>query len=368
MRIAFVIPNLGAGGAERVASLLCNEWAAQGHAVTAITFDAAGAGGFYRLDESVALRQIDAVNRRANPVWRVATNLRRRSRLSAILRALAPEVIVAFTTEANVVTLWAGAGLGVPVVVSERNQPDRPGLGPLRRAARRLTYPRAAAIVVQTDAIAAWGRGHFRVPVHVLPNPVRREAQPHRGAVQEGEKRLVAVGRLVRQKGFDRLIASFARLASKHLDWKLIIYGEGGERGALEAEIRRLSLGDRIAMPGVQTAMDRVFAETTLFVLPSRFEGYPNVLLEALAAGCPVVATNCPGATAEILDEGRFGLLVTADDEDALSFGLDRMMSDEALRARYAATARQAVEHLDVSIVAGRWLDLFSALGGGTNP
>jgi glycosyltransferase involved in cell wall biosynthesis len=367
MRIAFVIPNLGAGGAERVASLLCNEWVGTGHEVSAMTFEPRGVKPVYILDEQVALEQIDALNVTRSPVSLIAANVRRVSRLRATLKQFVPDVIVAFTTEANVVALWAASGLDIPVVVSERNQPDRPGLGRARRAARRLTYPYAAAIVVQTEAIAAWARRRFRVPVHVLPNPVRLDAAVCRQEGQDGEKRLVAVGRLVPQKGFDRLIASFARLAIKHPDWKLTICGEGVERGALEAEIQRLSLAGRVSLPGVKEDMHQIFAEATLFVLPSRFEGYPNVLLEALAAGCPVVATDCPGATAEILDDGRYGSLVTADDDDALTFGLDHMMSDEALRAGYAAKASQAVEHLDVAPVARRWLDLFAALDARTS-
>ena len=315
------------------------------------------------IDDAVTLRQIDALNTHANPVFRIATNVRRVARLREVLKDPAPDVIVAFTTEANVVALWAARDLGIPVVVSERNQPDRPGLGRLRRGLRRMIYPKASAIVVQTEAIADWARRRFDVPVHILPNPVRLEAWEGLTSIRSPEKKLVAVGRLARQKGFDRLIATFARLAPKHPDWSLLIYGEGKERGPLEAEVERLGLNSRISLPGVRKDMSRVFGSADVVVLSSRYEGYPNVLLEALAAGCPVIATDCPGAVADILDQGRYGLLVPADDDDALAFGLDRLMSDEALRARYAGTAPQAVKDIEVGAVARRWLDLFSALG-----
>ena len=111
--------------------------------------------------------------------------------------------------------------------------------------------------------------------------------------------------------------------------------------------------------------MSRVLGSADLFVLSSRYEGYPNVLLEALAAGCPVVATDCPGAVAEILGGGRYGLLVPADDNDALGFGLDRLISDDSLRSHYAATAQKAVQGLDARTIARRWLDLFAALCAG---
>ncbi len=363
MRIAFVIPTLRAGGAERVASLLCNFWVERGFPVAILTFEAPGADAVCALDARVVLRQLDLLNQSRNPLSIVATNRRRLQRLRAALQAFKPDVVVAFTTEANVVALWAAAGLGIPVVVSERNQPDRPGLGPVRRAIRRLSYPRAATIVVQTEAIAAWARRRFRVPVEILPNPVRlakgtEASEPRRGL----PKKLIAVGRLVRQKGFDILIAAFAKIAGRHPDWVLAIYGEGGERARLEAQIGACGLSERILLEGVSKQIEGVYAGADLFVLPSRFEGYPNALIEALAAGCPVVATDCPGATAEILGRGRFGMLVPPEDADALAAALDHMMSDAALRARYAAQAREAVSELDVATVGGRWLNLLASL------
>src|SRR5581483_11320557 len=133
MRIAFVIPTLRAGGAERVASLLCNFWVERGFPVAVLTFEAPGADAVCALDARVVLRQLDLLNQSRNPLSILATNRRRLRRLRAALQEFKPDAVVAFTTEANVVALWAAAGLGVPVVVAERNQPDRPGLGPVRR-------------------------------------------------------------------------------------------------------------------------------------------------------------------------------------------------------------------------------------------
>lgn len=359
MRITLVLPTFRAGGAERVASLLCNFWVDQGHSVAAFTFEAPGADQVHLLDERIVLRQLDLLNRSKRLISIIGTNLRRFGRLRAAIKAFEPDVIVAFTTEANVVALWSALGLDVPVIVSERNQPNRPGLGLVRRALRRLSYPLATAIVVQTEAIAGWAREKFRVTVEVLPNPVRLgEARPQPLSEENAPKRVVAVGRLVWQKGFDLLISAFAKIAARHPDWALAIYGEGGERSALEAQIAACALSDRILLKGVCKEMDDVYAGADLFVLPSRFEGYPNALIEALAAGCPVVTTDCPGATAEILVRGRYGLLVSPESADALASALDHMMSDASLRARYAARAREAILDLDVAIVGRRWLNL----------
>jgi glycosyltransferase involved in cell wall biosynthesis len=292
----------------------------------------------------------------------VGTNLRRLAHIRAALKAFAPDVVVAFTTEANIVALLAARGLGVPVVISERNQPERPGLGRFTPLARRLTYPLAAAIVVQTEAIAAWATARFRAPVHVLPNPVRlpfwQTAAQNRADAME----IVAAGRLVKQKGFDILIGSFALIAASHPGWSLTIYGDGPDRASLEAQIRALGLDDRVSLPGVTNDLASALAKAGLFVLASRYEGYPNVLVEALAASCPVVATNCPGAVAEILGNGKYGLLAPCEDKHALAAALTRAISDPGVREGLSAQAREAVSGLDVDLVARRWLALFESL------
>jgi glycosyltransferase involved in cell wall biosynthesis len=363
VRIVFVIPSLGAGGAERVASLLANDWSANGHEVTLVTFDAPGSEPFFALRPGIALRGLSAPAEPRGLIGKLATNFTRVSQLRSILREIAPDAVVAFMTEANVIALWASRGLGVPVVVSERNQPDRPGLGKAHRLARRLAYPKARSIVVQTDSIASWVKARFHVPVQIIPNPVRLdagEARRERGDVQW----LVSLGRLTQQKGFDVLIKSFAALAAKHPSWRLAIYGEGPDRAQLERLRTMSGCEGRIMLPGLVKDSAEALGEASLFVLPSRFEGYPNALLEALACGLPVIATSCPGGTVEILANGAHGMLVPPDDVAAMTTALDAMMSTPDLRHAYAWKARRAVARLDITAVSKLWLDLLASLRG----
>jgi len=363
VRIVFVIPNLGPGGAERVATLLANDWAGQGHDVTIATFEPAGAEPFFALGPGVAVHGLAATAESPGLVSRLGQNAARISRLRSLLRERRPDVVVAFMTEANIVALWAAKGLGLPVAISERNQPDRPGLGRLRKLARRLSYPLASAIVVQTEAIAAWMAARFRGPVHVIPNPVALDpgvTQREQGDIHE----IISLGRLTQQKGLDVLMRSFAALAGKHPDWRLVIYGEGPDRESLMRLRSASGLEERVALPGLTRDSAAALSRASLFVLPSRFEGYPNALLEALGCGLPVVATACPGATAEILANGLHGMLVPPDDVTAMIAALDAMMSDPTLRQAYASRARPAVAGLDVAAVSQRWLDLLAGLKG----
>jgi GalNAc-alpha-(1->4)-GalNAc-alpha-(1->3)-diNAcBac-PP-undecaprenol alpha-1,4-N-acetyl-D-galactosaminyltransferase len=360
MRIALISPTLSGGGAERVAAVLSNDWATKGQSVTVISFEAPGTSPGYPLEARVSLRQIDGLNQDNGNVARVVTNLRRLARLRRLLKEIDADVVVAFTTEANVVTLLATRGLGLSVAVCERNQPDRPGLGRMRRAARRLTYPFADAIVMQTQEIALWARQRFKVPVHVLPNPVRLEEIFERSPDNVVDQRgIVAAGRLVPQKGFDILIAAFAKIAQQHSDWFMTIYGEGPSRSDLEAQVREAGLQSRVSLPGFVNEIDAALQSAGLFVLPSRYEGFPNILLEALAASCPAVAANCPGSVGAILGDDEFGMLVPAEDAEALAAALGQMMSRPELREHYASKARRAVERLDAAAIGDRWLEVF---------
>jgi glycosyltransferase involved in cell wall biosynthesis len=329
--------------------------------VTLVTFQGAGNKPFFELDPRVSLHQIAAVNRTRNLVEITRTNAARIRRLRTLFIELAPEVIVAFMTEANIIALCASRGLGIPTIVSERNQPERPGLGRLRRMVRNLCYRWCTALVVQTDEISAWAANQFGIPVHVIRNPVLLDREDARRGGEEPhtEYEIVAAGRLVPQKGFDLLIESFAQVASGYPAWNLTIYGEGPDRVALESTIRHRGLIGRVTLPGLCNDMRAAFRQASLFVLPSRFEGYPNVLLEALASGCPVIAADCPGGCKEILDQGRFGVLVPSEDVACLAAALQAMMQSPIEREYYAVRAPGAVRELNVDAIAQRWIDLF---------
>jgi len=156
---------------------------------------------------------------------------------------------------------------------------------------------------------------------------------------------VIAVGRLSQEKGLDTLVRAF-HLVRRRRQARLLIIGEGSERPALDALISRLGLGDLVSMPGFRSNPFAYMARSAVLVLPSRHEGFANVLIEAMACGVPVVATDSIGGTAEILQNGRFGPLVPVDDPERLAAAiesvLDQPIASEILRARarqYSATA-----------------------------
>lgn len=362
MRIAFVISALGAGGAERVAATLCNAWSAAGHEVHLLTYLARGTPSHFAIDPRVALHPLDLLKSSESPLAFLANNLVRIRALRRRFVRLRPDVIVSFTVENNVIAVLATRGLGIPVIVAERTHPAHYRIGRVREFLRDRTYPLADGVVVQTQGVWEWMRRSVGVDAAVLPNPIdlaRFAALPPAGSGQGRRKRLLAIGRMSAEKGLHTLVDAFASVAGRHREWDLRICGDGPMRAEVERRIAASGVAERIQADGVVSDVVPELAAADLYVLPSVFEGYPNALVEALAAGRCCVASECGGPAREILRDGTYGLLAGTGTAGALAAALDTAMSDDALRAGFAARAREAVADCDVAVVSARWIALF---------
>lgn len=343
-RLSIVTSALGAGGAERVISLLARHWVERGWEVTIITFDRPGDPVYHPLPEAVALVRLGL------PAGALAV-ARRACALRGALKRERPDVAIGFLTKINVLTLLATMRTGIPVLVSERNNPLRQGAHPAWNRALRLLYRRADAIVCQTAASVACLPAEVRDRVRVIANPI----VPPEAAPAHRAHKLVAAGRLTEQKGFDLLIEAFARIADRHPRWTLDIWGEGGERRALQALIDARGLAARIRLPGVSARPGGWAEGASAFVLSSRYEGFANVLGEAMALGLPAIAFDCDFGPSELVRDEQDGLLVPAEDVAALAEGLDRLLGDAPLRARLGEAAKSAARAFDVRRIAGQW-------------
>lgn len=382
VRIGLVVSTLAMGGTERAVTTLANYWVGRGHEVRVFTLSGIAAD-FYSLDKAVERHVLgldSTSNGLLNAVW---GNLRRVWRLRRALRAANPDVVVSFLTDVNVLTLLAARGLSVPVLVAERTDPRRHVLPASWVRLRRLLYPWADRVIVQTPPIAEWAAtvvDESKVVVIANAVTVRRPETPV-GCSIDRQATVAAMGRLTWAKGFDVLLRAFAACAALHPAWNLILIGDGEERERLGALARTLGIQDRVLMVGRMTRPEVTLRQAGVFVLPSRYEGFPNALLEAMACGTPTIATEYAPGSESVVRHGVDGLLVPVDDVEALAAALSRLMGDADLRANLGRRASDVIERfsfekimaewdraLDSVVASGQRLDFHSGVAGSSNP
>jgi GalNAc-alpha-(1->4)-GalNAc-alpha-(1->3)-diNAcBac-PP-undecaprenol alpha-1,4-N-acetyl-D-galactosaminyltransferase len=365
MRIMLAITTMNAGGAERVAATMLNYWARTSNRVALLTIYSTQ-NDFYYLDNRVhriALGQ----NRATRNWWEFVVNsLRRVKQIRAAIRAFKPDVVISFLDITNIRVLLAAVGLDVPVVVEEHIDPRQNSIGRVAGCLRRLLYPRAHRLVVLTPAIVGWARRIAkRDAVCVIPNPISEQFCGCGTAESEDDARtVVAMGRMEPQKGFDLLLVAFARCVQKHPTWQLRIFGEGSQRPRLAGLAAGLGIADRVRLENTVREPEKVFRKSSLFVLSSRFEGFPMVLLEAMATGLPVVSFDCPTGPREMIRDGVDGVLVPPGDTEALASAMARLMGNESERRVLGSRATEVVERFGLARVMAIWDELLEKAVG----
>ena len=280
-------------------------------------------------------------------------------RLRQLMLEQRPKRVLALLTKTNILCCAAVWDLPVHLVVSERNDPQRQRLDRLWSRLRRVYYRRADVVTANTDgvlvaleAMGDWNR------LELLPNPLPGKLSMSDSNARPLERQLevLAVARLVPQKGLDVLIRAFASLPECVREgWTLVLVGDGPERESLEALVNRQGLSSVVSFEGFRPDPSLFMQRASIFALPSRFEGMPNALLEAMAAGLPSVVSDASPGPLEMVRDGREGLVVRTDDEVAFAAGLERLMKDVLLRQRCGDSARETLRSLDWEVVEPHW-------------
>ncbi|MEN5065744.1 glycosyltransferase family 4 protein [Achromobacter aegrifaciens] len=367
-RVLLFIHSLHGGGAERVAADLSAHWAGMGREVMVVT-QASAEGDVYTLHPKVR-REVLHTAGEGGGLRGIWSNVQRVRALRRVVKSFRPDIVLGMMTTASVLSVLACAGLSCRVIATEHTHPPSQTLSGFWQRLRRLAYPRAASVVALTRGTADWLAQH--VPgskLAVIPNPVHfplPRAEPVLTPVSgDGRKRLLAVGRLHADKGFDLLIQAYAKLAASHPGWDLVILGEGDERRALEAQVREAGLASRIFMPGRAGNVGDWYDSADLYVLTSRFEGLSNTLLESMASGLAAVSFDCDTGPREIIREGVDGVLVRPNgDVPALCKALDAVMRNDADRVRMAQAATDVRDRFSAARVLQKWQDLFDGVRG----
>jgi glycosyltransferase involved in cell wall biosynthesis len=341
VRVALLVSSLAAAGAERWNANLANLLNAHGVKVTVLTYRK-DKPDFYKLDVGIERGWADF-------------SLRGWMKIRALRQTLAewkPDVVIASGNKTNIRALLAGRKQRWKTIVVEHNDPSQQPIGWKWELARAYTYRYA-------DILVSISRGVDRY-FWFLPQKIKRVIPntfpDHQVRREDGEHRqIIAIGRLASIKGFDRLVEAFARILPQFPEWTLTIWGEGPERVPLTALSEKLGVSHRFRLPGLTEHPMEELARSDLLVLPSRSEGFGNVLIEAMSVAVPVIAFDCPSGPRDIVD-ATSGILVPNGRVDLLAEAMASLLANRQQREALGAGALERAQAFSPKAHIESWL------------
>lgn len=359
MKLILVINTLEKGGAERVLSSLGNSLSNREHQVTIVCLNTAVPG--YPITEKVKVISLLDRKNKDTGFHRIRYAALTGIHFIRLLRAEKPDFVISFMTSAN---LWTGSCcllLNIPYAVSERTTPDHTlkCFNSVMKHLSYLIYKHSRAIVIPAKGIEDCMRSYpsfSRLSNYkVIRNPIFDFKTQPPGQVHS-RNYILGVGRLSPVKGFDLLIMAFNSL--RHLDIDLLIVGEGSEQQSLIKLISDLDLQGRVILTGAKDNLRNYYEQAEVFVLPSRNEGYPNALIEAMSLGCACVAFDCEFGPSEIVQNEVNGLLIANQNITMLSRGILKILKDPVYQHKLKNQARHIRQNNDLEVISSQWEDL----------
>lgn len=378
-KVFFIISSLGGGGAERVMlNILCNIDREVFKPVL-ILFEKRGE----YLDALPPDIEIKVVGTRKG-IFRLRglVSFGVIKKLSKLIKEENPDVLVSFMWYTNLIALTARSlsKSKCRIAVSERYglliSHEGWLIELLRRQVIRFFYPKANLIIVNAKEMGIQLRKMFNISenkIAVIYNPVDLKKinqlcikDAHHLWYQEQIPIITAIGRLTLQKGFAYLLRAVHILLSEGIRCRLVILGRGPERENLEKLSAELVISSHVEFLGFQENPYKYLARSTVFVLSSLYEGFPNVLLEAMALGIPSVATRCPTGPDEIITEGVDGILVPPADEKAIADAIKKLLLDEDLRKRLSEAGKRRIQDFAVEKIVKQYEDAIESVCAGS--
>lgn len=360
MKLVFSVPANIAGGAERVIVTLANYFASIGHEVYLVMLDSKSE--FYQINEKVNQIKLNLDTDGWSQMYKyfhlIPLEIKRILKLRDTYKQIKPDIIVSFLFTTNILNLISLLGLYYPLIISERNDPSKYNV--FRKIVCSLVYPFASRIVCQTNNVKNFFPKYVSRKIKVIPNPIdiKTIAEPYSG---ERNKKIVAIGRLIPQKNFSLLIRAFSKINDEYSKYTLHIYGDGPQREELLELVQELELGERVYFEGVRKNVFKGISNVSLFVMSSDFEGFPNVLAEAMASGIPSISTKFDsGASTELMENERNGYLTPVGDEAALTYAINTILSEPKTAELKAVRALKLRKLLSIEDIAEKWKKLFS--------
>lgn len=366
-RIAFYIGSLGKGGAERVMRNLAEYFYEQGYEVFMVT--KLIEENEYALNPAIP-RIVADITKEEETGKRLGNLVARVKKLRSIWEEIQPDVIVSFIKKNNLMALASANPLKIPVIVSVRSAPARELSG---RGVKQLTFlmfRKAAGIVLQTTQAKEFFPKSLQKKSIILQNSINRDfieyLDSHAYDEENGDNhRVITVGRIDDNKNQKMLAKAFINVAEANSDWTLHFYGDGEGADKVKSIANDSKVSDRIFFHGVVDDVPEQMSKADIFVLPSKVEGMPNALIEAMAMGKACISTDCPcGGPADIMENNVSGILIPVDDIKALEDSLSRLMADEKLRKELGHEASKLRVRLAPDQINNQWKEYIDSIIG----
>lgn len=358
-KLAFYIGSLNKGGAERVFVNLAEFFLQQGYEVIMVT-------QYQKEDEYVLAdgikRIISDIAEEETTGNRIQNFYRRFKKLRDIWKMEKPDAVLSCVGKNNFMTIVTTMFTNTKPVVSVVGEAKEEYPGSLMRGLANLLFPFASGVILQTKRSKFFFSKRIQKTAVILPNSLNPLfIRPRYEG--EREKRIVTVGRMDANKNHEMMIRAFAKIVEKYPEYTFTIYGDGELREYLQKLIKELGMAECIFMPGVIPDVANQIEKASLFLLTSYSEGVSNALIEAMALGLPVIATDVPsGGTVELIQHMENGWMIPTGDQSALEEAMDRLLSDRALADKLGQNASKLQERLAPKQVNAQWKAYFESI------
>lgn len=350
MKILFCTSSMGKGGAERVISILSNRFINNNDVYILVNTNK---NIEYELDKRIKVVQLDEkVN--INPITR---NIERIIKTKKKLKEIKPDIIISFLPMPSFRVIIANSKLKIPVIVSDRNDPNEEYKSKISKIFMKCLYPKANGFVFQTKQQKEYFSNEIQNKSIIIFNPIKNEfVGVDTKDIKKIENTIINVGRLVEQKNQKMLINAFSKVSKKHKKYNLKIYGEGPLKEEIEKQIELLNLKDRVMLMGLTDNIKDELANSKIFILSSNYEGMPNALIEAMSMGCGVISTDCPcGGPKELIDDGKNGILIQTGNEEELEKSINLLIENEEMLTEIGKNAQKVSSILEEKNIVKQW-------------
>ncbi|MAF68381.1 MAG: hypothetical protein CMH25_03440 [Micavibrio sp.] len=352
-----------AGGVERMSSALMNEMVARGHEVGLFTWDQKDATSFYAHDPKIKWTKLDM----GNPFEKapLSTKFKRFPKIRKAVKEFSPDIIIGFQQAPFISIKIATQGLNIPIIAAERNSPlrlDHMSSGKYRHIIFN-SFRLANGITIQCEGHRAGYPAYLHDKMTCIPNPVFPASCQASPANSKTPRILLSVGRLSYQKSPEILVKAFDQIAGDFPDWEFHLAGDGERRALVEETVDKSVHKERIRLLGAQKDTARLYCNSHLFALASRWEGFPNAVAEASAHGLPCVGFAECGGMSDVIKHDATGHLATGNQNVVtLAKSLSALMADDAKRAEMGANAKEAMKEFAPNVIFDQWEHYFESM------